>query len=474
MSVATSTAIGLGIAAAGSVATGVIGANAAGNAASTQANAANNAAQLQANAANNSLDFSKLQYGNTLALESPFYNSGVAANSQLDYLMGLKPQTGLPAGVVNPNAPQISTTANGSQLIGGRTSGLPGGIIGSGESRSVGPVLAANATAPIVNGSGTPANAFSASVASPLGTSSTNSPIQASPLGTATTNSPIQASPLGGTAPATNNTGIGNPIISPTGITDPTSSAPASGQPNNNTITGISPINGGTFSLGSSTGTGAPVTSANGQPGTAPVVNPGAAPGATAAPSGTNGSFGSLAQGWDQTFNSPTNVTEQNDPGFQFRQDQGTTALQNSAAARGGLLTGGTAKALTDFAQNDASNEYANVYNRALNNYNTNYNTFTNDQTNEFNRLADLSGEGQVSANQLSTAGLNTANQVGSTLLTAGNQIGNNINNAGAANASGFVGGANAINSGISGLSSTASLLAMLNQQNQNTGAQAA
>lgn len=449
MSVATSTAIGLGIAAAGSVATGVIGANAAGNAASTQANAANNAAQLQANAANNSLDFSKLQYGNTLALESPFYNSGVAANSQLDYLMGLKPQTGLPAGVVNPNAPQISSTASASPLIGGRTSALPGGIIGSGDSRSVGPVLAANATAPIVNRaaapsttSATPANAFSAQ---------------------------------GGTAPVTNNTGIGNPIISPTGTTDPTSSAPASGQPNNNTITGISPINGGTFSLGGSTGTGAPVTSANGQPGTAPVVNPGAAPGATAAPAGTNGSFGSLAQGWDQTFNSPTNVTEQNDPGFQFRQDQGTTALQNSAAARGGLLSGGTAKALTDFAQNDASNEYANVYNRALNNYNTNYNTFTNDQTNEFNRLASLSGEGQISANQLSTAGLNTANQVGSTLLTAGNQIGNNINNAGAANASGFVGGANAINSGISGLSSTASLLAMLNaQNNQNTGAQAA
>lgn len=447
MSVATSTAIGLGIAAAGSVATGVIGANAAGNAASTQAGAANNAANLEAQAANNSLDFSKLQYGNTLALESPFYNSGVAANSQLDYLMGLKPQTGLPAGVVNPNAPQISSTASASPLIGGRTSALPGGIIGSGDSRSVGPVLAANATAPIVNQaaapattSATPANAFSAQ---------------------------------GGTAPVTNNVSTGDPINGGT-FAAPTSGIPASGTPNFNTITGISPINGGTFSLDGSTGTGAPATGANGSPGTAPIVNPGAAPGATAAPAGTNGSFGSLAQGWDQTFNSPTNVTEQNDPGFQFREQQGDTALQNSAAARGGLLTGGTAKALTDFAQNDASNEYANVYNRALNNYNTNYNTFTNDQTNEFNRLADLSGEGQVSANQLSTAGLNTANQVGSTLLTAGNQIGNNINNAGAANASGFVGGANAINSGISGLSSTASLLAMLNAQNQNTGAQAA
>lgn len=448
MSVATSTAIGLGIAGAGvlgSVASGVIGANAAGNAASTQANAANNAAALESQNANNSLDFSKLQYGNSLALESPFYNSGVAANSQLDYLMGLKPQTGLPAGVINPNAPQISTTANASPLIAGRTGALPGGIIGSGDSRSVGPVLAANATAPIVNRtaapattSATPANAFSAQ---------------------------------GGTAPVTNNAAIGNPIISPTGTTDPTSSAPASGQPNNNTITGISPINGGTFSL-SGTPTGSPVTSANGQPGTAPVVNPGAAPGAAAAPTGTNGSFGSLAQGWDQTFNSPTNVTEQNDPGFQFRQDQGTTALQNSAAARGGLLTGGTAKALTDFAQNDASNEYANVYNRALNNYNTNYNTFTNDQTNEFNRLASLSGEGQISANQLSTAGLNTANQVGSTLLTAGNQIGNNINNAGAANASGFVNSANAITSGINGTVNSLGLLSMLGKP--SVGAQAA
>src|SRR5712692_2716617 len=65
---------------------------------------------------------------------------------------------------------------------------------------------------------------------------------------------------------------------------------------------------------------------------------------------------------WKQQFQAPTNVTEQNDPGFQFRLQQGEQALERSAAARGNLLSGGTAKALTQYGQDYASNEYGNVY----------------------------------------------------------------------------------------------------------------
>ena len=35
---------------------------------------------------------------------------------------------------------------------------------------------------------------------------------------------------------------------------------------------------------------------------------------------------------WNQQFQAPTDVTEQNDPGFQFRLQQGQDALQRSAA----------------------------------------------------------------------------------------------------------------------------------------------
>jgi hypothetical protein len=106
-------------------------------------------------------------------------------------------------------------------------------------------------------------------------------------------------------------------------------------------------------------------------------------------------------QGFGEKFNAPTNVTEQNDPGFQFRLQQGTDAIQRSAAAKGNLLTGGTAKDLTDYAQNSASNEYGNVYNRALGEYQQRYNIFQQHQADQYNRLASIAGLGQTAVGQL-------------------------------------------------------------------------
>src|ERR1700757_976619 len=45
---------------------------------------------------------------------------------------------------------------------------------------------------------------------------------------------------------------------------------------------------------------------------------------------------------FSEQFQAPTGVTEANDPGYQFRLEQGRKALENSAAARGGLLSGNT------------------------------------------------------------------------------------------------------------------------------------
>jgi hypothetical protein len=54
------------------------------------------------------------------------------------------------------------------------------------------------------------------------------------------------------------------------------------------------------------------------------------------------------------------------DPGYQFRLEQGRQALEASAAARGGLLSGSTGQALSQYGQDLASQEYANAYQRAL------------------------------------------------------------------------------------------------------------
>ena len=52
------------------------------------------------------------------------------------------------------------------------------------------------------------------------------------------------------------------------------------------------------------------------------------------------------------------------DPGYQFRLDQGQQAVERGAAARGGLLSGGHTRELTEFAQGMASQEYQNAFQR--------------------------------------------------------------------------------------------------------------
>lgn len=118
------------------------------------------------------------------------------------------------------------------------------------------------------------------------------------------------------------------------------------------------------------------------------------------------------------------------DPGYQFRMDQGQQALERSAAAGGGLLSGGTGKALEQYGQNFASNEYSNAYNR-----------FNNDQSTRFNRLSALAGTGQTATNTLGALGAQTASNIGENYLQAGN-----------AQAAAYVGQGNAINNGVSSL----------------------
>lgn len=102
-------------------------------------------------------------------------------------------------------------------------------------------------------------------------------------------------------------------------------------------------------------------------------------------------------------------------PGYQFQLQQGTDAIQNSAAANG--LTGNTLKALSDYGQGTASSYYNNYWNQLM-------------------QMANL---GQTSAAGVGNIGASTANSIGQNTIGAGNAI-----------AAGQVGSASAINSGIS------------------------
>lgn len=177
---------------------------------------------------------------------------------------------------------------------------------------------------------------------------------------------------------------------------------------------------------------------------------------------------GGLPQ-WNQQFQAPTGATEQNDPGFQFRLQQGQQALERSAAAKGGLLTGGTAKAEQQFGQDYASNEYNNVYGRALGEYQQSYNQFQQANADKFNRLSAVAGTGQTAAGQLASAGQSAAGNVGNILLTGGQQQGNSIQNAAAARASGYASSANAYGGAASNIGGNLQDLILLSQLGQQS-----
>jgi hypothetical protein len=113
----------------------------------------------------------------------------------------------------------------------------------------------------------------------------------------------------------------------------------------------------------------------------------------------------------------------QADPGYSFRMSEGMKGLERSAAARGGLLSGGTLKGIQRYGQDMASQEYQNAFNR----YQTERNA-------RLNPLQSLAGVGQTTSQQLGAAGTQMAGNVGN-LMTSG----------AAARASGYVGGANAL-----------------------------
>lgn len=199
------------------------------------------------------------------------------------------------------------------------------------------------------------------------------------------------------------------------------------------------------------------------------VPGPSGASPAGAPPGGYPLTANSLDEQYGTPFAAPTDVTEQNDPGYKFRLQQGQQALERSAAAGGNLFTGGTAKDLASFGQDYASNEYNNVYNRSLGQYQQAYNIFQNNQTGQFNRLAALAGLGQTATSQLTSAGANAGAQVGNTLQTGAAQQSQQLNNAAAARGSGYVGSANAVTNAIGGATSAATLplyLSLLSKQN--------
>ena len=101
-------------------------------------------------------------------------------------------------------------------------------------------------------------------------------------------------------------------------------------------------------------------------------------------------------------------------PDFQFNLGQGQDAINRSAAARGGLLSGAAVKAGETYATGLANQTFGDYV----------------------SRLSGVAGAGQTATNATQAAGTNMANQNSGALMTAGNarasaygQVGQTIGN---------------------------------------------
>jgi hypothetical protein len=117
----------------------------------------------------------------------------------------------------------------------------------------------------------------------------------------------------------------------------------------------------------------------------------------------------------------------QQDPSYGFRLKEGLRALEGSAAARGGLLSGNALRGVARYGQGLAAEEYGNAFNR-----------YQAERAARLNPLQSLAGLGQSTSAQM-------AGQAG----TYGQQMAQNAANMGNIRASSYMNTANALAGGL-------------------------
>ena len=117
----------------------------------------------------------------------------------------------------------------------------------------------------------------------------------------------------------------------------------------------------------------------------------------------------------------------QQDPGYAFRMREGLKALDRSAAARGGLLSGNQLRGVTQFGQELGSQEYTNAFNR-----------YQSERAARLNPLQSLAGMGQSNAATMAQQAGQFGQALGQAEATKGN-----------IRASSYMGMANALTGGL-------------------------
>ena len=144
-------------------------------------------------------------------------------------------------------------------------------------------------------------------------------------------------------------------------------------------------------------------------------------------------------------------------PDYNFVLGENLEALDRQAAARGGLISGGALKASQRYGQQLASQEFDNAFNR-----------YQINRANQLNPLQAMAGQGQTSAAQLGNVGQSYASNLANAGQNYANQAGAAYGAAGQAQASGYMGMANAASGGLGqylNYQSNNNLLAAINKR---------
>lgn len=122
------------------------------------------------------------------------------------------------------------------------------------------------------------------------------------------------------------------------------------------------------------------------------------------------------------------------DPGYKFRLEQGSLALERAESAGGGVGSGGALKAAAKYGQDYASGEYGAAYGR-----------FMQGNQQRYSQLKGVADLGNSANTELLNAGTNYANETGAINMNAARLNADAYTGIGNAEASGIIGGADAL-----------------------------
>jgi hypothetical protein len=158
---------------------------------------------------------------------------------------------------------------------------------------------------------------------------------------------------------------------------------------------------------------------------------------------------GSLTSAYPGGPFSFSGVNEANDPAYQFNVQQGTDAIQKSAAARGGLVSGGALRDLSQWSQGYGMNQYQQSYTNALAAYQQAYSQFQDTNANTFSRLMGAAQLGQGAASGTAAAGSAAAGTAAGVSGSTANSLANLYTGQANAQTGAIAAGTNAVSSGV-------------------------